>query len=267
MTTPLPAICQGAEPFFHRGSGVGCLVLHGFMASPAEIRWLCHALADAGHTVFGPRLPGHGTNHHDMTRVRWQDWYTATLDGYHLLRSQCEQVFVAGHSMGGVLALLVGAAMPVNGLAVLAAPAAFRSRAMRYAHLIRYVLPYTNQRDKTNLPQIIREEQARRGEPTLGRVRYDLWSSAAVSQLYRLTNVMLQQLPRVTAPLLLVYSQTDRTVPPDNMDRVASRVGSSVVTKHCVERSDHILIQDVERDLVFQQVTGFIHAHSQPTQL
>lgn len=267
MMNNFPAIREGAETFYCRGSSVGCLVLHGFMASPAEIRWLCLALADQGHTVYGPRLPGHGTNYRDMARLRWQDWYSAALDGYCLLRSQCEQVFIVGHSMGGVLALLVGAAVPVEGLAALASPAGFRSRAMQYAHLLKYALPYTDQRDKTNLPQIVREEQARRGEPVLGRVRYDTWSTAAVSQLYQVAGVMFNRLPAVTAPLLLVYSKADRTIPLDNMDVIAARVSSPVVEKHCLERSDHILVQDVERDLVFQHVINFINTHSRKTQL
>lgn len=267
MNTTLPNLQPGAEPIFFQGDAVGCLVLHGFMASPAEVRWLCRTLADQGHTVFAPRLPGHGSDYHDMERMRWQDWYAAALDGYYLLRSQCRQVFIAGHSMGGILALLAGAVVPVDGLVALAAPAGFRSRAMRYAHLLKYVLPYTNQRDKSRLPQIIREEQSRRGEPVVGRVRYDMWSTTAVSQLYRVAEVMYNRLPDVTAPLLLVYSRDDRTVPIMNQDLIAGRVASKVVETFCVEHSDHILIQDVERETVFQRVTDFISTYSHTTQL
>lgn len=258
---------QGAEPLFFRRGKVGCLCLHGFMASPAEIRWLCLYLAGQGYTVSAPCLPGHGTDHRDMARVRWQDWYAAALDSYHLLRDECEKVYIVGHSMGGLLALLVGANLPVDGLAVLAAPARFRSRMVQYAHLLRYFLPYTNQSDKSDLPEIIRAEQKRRGEPVLGRVRYGIWSTAAVSQLYRLAQVTYRHLPDVTAPLLLVYSKADKTVPLHDQETIASRVSSTIIQKHILERSSHILVQDVERDLVFEQVGEFVAACAVTTKL
>lgn len=262
MTKPLPTLLPGAEPFFYRGGPVGCLCLHGFMASPAEVRWFGQHLAAQSFTVCGPRLAGHGTNPRDMARQRWQDWYAGALDGYHLLRGCCEKVFVAGLSMGGALALLLGAGLPVDGLVVLAAPAQFTDWRMTYAHLIRYALPYTDQGDSTDLPQIIREEQARRGEPVLGRVRYDRWSSAAVVQLYRLVEAARSRLPDVTAPLLLVYSEADETVPLDNQALIAGQVGSAVVERHILRRSGHILTQDVERETVFKLAADFIAAQA-----
>lgn len=267
MTGTFPAIRAGAEPFFSRGGPVGCLVLHGFMASPAEIRWLCQHLAAQGHTVYGPRLPGHGLDERDMARLRWHDWYAAALDGYHLLRAQCQQVIVVGHSMGGVLALLVGANMPADGLAVLAAPIRLTHWMARNAHRLQVMLPYTTQADTSTLPEVIRAEQSRRGEPVLGRVRYERWSTAAVSQLYRLVQVAYDRLPDVTAPLLLVYSKADVTVALDNQAVIASRVRSASIQQATVDHSDHILIQDTERDIVFQHVANFITAHTTTTQL
>src|SRR4030095_16396304 len=96
-------IMPGAEPYFHRGGKVGCLCLHGFTASPAEVKWFAQHLAAEGYTVYAPRLAGHGTRPQDLARTRWTDWYASASDGYHLLRQQCEKVFVCGMSMGGLL--------------------------------------------------------------------------------------------------------------------------------------------------------------------
>ena len=105
----LPSIMSGGESFFFKGGQVGVLCLHGFTASPAEVRWLGEHLAGHDYTVYGPRLPGHAPHPHDLARYRWQDWYLTALDGCHLLHSHCQQVFVVGHSMGGCLALLLAA--------------------------------------------------------------------------------------------------------------------------------------------------------------
>ncbi len=253
----------GAEPYFHRGNSSGCLCLHGFMASPAEVYWLGAHLAQQGMTVYIPRLAGHGTHYTDMARMRWHDWYNAALDSYHILRQQCERVFVAGLSMGGMLALLLGASVPVDGLAVLAAPVVFHSRQMANAYWLKYLGPYTIQPDRSNLPQLIREEQARRGEPVLGRVRYDDWSTHAVGELYALSLAVRAQLPQVTAPLLLVYSEADKTVPIENLAIVAREVASRAVEQHILHNSDHILTQHIERETVFALIADFITRHTQ----
>lgn len=257
MTKHAPYM-QGAEPFFQPGNGVGCLVLHGFTASPAEVRWLAQYLGGCGFTVYAPRLAGHGTNPRDLTRTTWHDWYASALDGYHLLRQTCEQVFIVGHSMGGMLALLLSTELEIAGVAVLATPIRFSSRAMANARWIKYALPYTNQPDTTSLPQLIREEQTRRGEAPLGRVRYDLWSSAAVAQLYALANYVDSQLPQVKAPLLLIYSHGDTTAKVWQGDHIAAKVASQHIERRTLENSGHIVTQDVEREQVFAWVAEFV---------
>jgi esterase/lipase len=44
-----------------------------------------------------------------MIRSNWQDWLLSVEDGYNLLRSCTEQVFLFGLSMGGVLSLTAAA--------------------------------------------------------------------------------------------------------------------------------------------------------------
>lgn len=251
---------QGAEPFLYPGGAVGCLCLHGFTASPAEVRWLGAHLAQSGYTVLGQRLAGHGTSPRDLARTTWQDWYASALDGYHLLRGQCDQIVLVGHSMGGLLSLLLATEMDVAGLAVLAAPIHFSSRIMAASRWLRYPLPYTDQSDRTTLPQRVREEQQRRGEPALGRVRYNRWSTAAVAQLYALSGYVESQLASVTAPLLLVYSQNDQTASVAQGERIARQVRSAQVTTRILANSGHILTQDVERDQVFAWVDEFVGA-------
>lgn len=253
---------NGAEPYFHRGGAAGVLCLHGFTASPAETRWLGESLAGRGMTVYVPRLAGHGTEYHDLARLRWQDWYYTALDGYHILAQQCDRVFIVGHSMGGILALLLAAHVPVAGIGVLASPIIFHHWALAYAYLFRFIRPYTDQTGDQTLTGVIRQEQTRRGEPVVGRVRYNIWSTAAVAQLNALAQVTRAALPQVTAPLLLVYSEADTVVPLENADVIAAGVRSASIERQTVAHSDHILIQDHERETVFGLVGAFLAAQT-----
>jgi carboxylesterase len=258
----LPTIMPGGESFYFKGGAVGVLCLHGFTASPAEVRWLGEHLAGQGFTVYGPRLPGHATHPHDLGRCRWQDWYTVALDGCHLLHSHCQQVFVVGHSMGGDLALLLAANGAVDGVVALAAPVIFHSRQMAIAPWLKWIMPYTDQSDRSSLPERIRALQAQRSEAVVGRVRYDLWSTAAVGELYALSGVVRDNLPLVQKPLLLLYSESDQTVPLENRDFILSQVTSRLVEQHTLQHSDHILPQDSERETVFGLVTDFVRRQS-----
>ena len=67
----------GTEPFRHDGGSTGVLLCHGFTGSPASLRPWGEHLADEGHTVSLPLLPGHGTDWRELALTRWPDWYTA----------------------------------------------------------------------------------------------------------------------------------------------------------------------------------------------
>ncbi|MCC6614646.1 MAG: alpha/beta fold hydrolase [Anaerolineae bacterium] len=257
---PLVQIMPGAEPFFLPGGPVGCLCLHGFTASPAEVRWLGEYLAGRGLTVYGPRFAGHGTQPKDLARVHWRDWIASALDGYALLRARCERVVVIGHSMGGLVALALAADYDVDAVVAMAAPIQFGWQAAS-ARWLRYVYPYSDQSDTGGLQDIVRAEQARRAEPVVGRVRYDLWSTAGVAQLYALSRVVDGQLPQITAPLQLIYSKADPTVAAPLADHIAEHVRSAIVERQILEKSGHILPQDVERETVFQLIGHFVETH------
>ncbi|RYG65174.1 esterase, partial [bacterium] len=64
-----------ADPFDLVGNDdIGVVLVHGFTGTPYEVRYLGDRLVEAGYTVRGLRLPGHGTSIADLDRTRWEDW-------------------------------------------------------------------------------------------------------------------------------------------------------------------------------------------------
>lgn len=261
MTDSTPQLLPGAQPRFHRGNGIGCLVVHGFMASPAEVGWLGDHLAqEAGYTVYVPRLPGHGMDARHMRRMRWQDWLGQVLDGYQLLAQQCDKVYIAGHSMGGLLALMLAAQQPqaLGGVIVAASPIVPPAPIMRWTRWLSLVRPYSYHPSEDDLNATILAEQDARDEETVGRVHYARWSSRAVYELYLLIGETEQILPQVTAPLLLLYAEQDITAAAHNAERIAQSVSSEQVETVLIDEGAHIMFQDVGREVAFDAVAAFI---------
>ena len=224
------------------------------------MRWLGQYLHAQGITVHGVRLAGHGTtDYHNLAHIRWLDWYGSVLDGYHLLRQTCDRVVIVGHSMGGFLTLLAGASVPVDGLVIMASPLIFKTRLIELAFLFKYVRRFFDGSDRTGLQERVREEQARRNEPVQGRIRYDTWSTAGVAQMHALSKEACACLPKITAPMCLIYSTGDHQAAYESMALIAGQIRSKVVEQHTLHISDHNLMLDQERDTVFQLVWDFIH--------
>jgi carboxylesterase len=257
----IPTLLRGSEPYFLPGGPVGCLCLHGLTASPQEVYWLGAYLADHGLTVHAPRLYGHGLNRHEVLRARWQDWYLSALDGYHLLRRCCNQVFVLGLSMGGLLSLLLASQEPVNGLVVMAAPLRLAASNIQQVHLLRAlrltVMKFKREGDP--LDDRIRREQAARGEPVTGRVAYYEHTAVGISELLKLQARVVVALKSIQAPALLIYSKADQAVPIENADRIARGLTASAgVQVLRLQQSGHILTNDVECEQVFEAAWSFV---------
>lgn len=249
MQTPL--LMKNAEPFLYPGDQTGCLLIHGFTGTPWEMRGLGEHLAGQGHTVLGVRLPGHATRLEDMVRMRWWDWLAAVEDGYHLLQNMTKQIFVIGLSMGGILALTFAARFKVAGVVAMAAPHHLPDDPrLRFIRLIALYQPYRLKGE----PKWFDMPAAER------HVSYDADPTLSYLQLQALLETMRSGLPQVTVPALLIYSQNDPSVTPQDghMDAIFAALGSQKKEKLMVEKSGHILTNDMERERVRDRVAGFV---------
>lgn len=263
--TPSIDIRPGAAPFLLDGGEAGVVCVHGFTASPEEMRWLGDYLNARGLTVYAPRLAGHGTDPDLMRRQVWQTWYEDVLDGVALLRARCRSVYAAGLSMGGLLTLRAASAGALDGAVVMAAPLYTFARGLRFARWLKYVRPFIPDAFQPNdLDARVRAIQREMGRPDYGRVAYAGKPTASVAQLYSLMRDVERRLGAVTVPLLLIYSRGDRTVPYGNMARVARRVRSADLVQRTLEHSDHCLTQETERETVYAMVWDFLAARMAP---
>lgn len=239
------------EPFFLPGSGereaTAVLLIHGFTGTPSELRRLGYHLNDMRYTVQGILLPGHGTTPKDMLRTGWSDWWKHALDSYDGLKRQgYERVFVAGHSMGGLLALKLAAERQVDGVVPMAAPVFLTSRKPALAVLLQYLVRYIEKRPPS-VPEIASESCAYTKTPV-----------KCVVSLQKLMKRVRATLPLVSAPALVVQGERDSMVLPKSASYIFERIGSTFKEMRWYPLSSHGLLLDREREQVYRDVGGFV---------
>lgn len=240
-------IREGATPIVHDGSNVGVLVVHGFTGSPVSIAPLAHHLAAAGYTVRAPRLPGHGTSHHDLNRTTWHDWYSEVATTYDELAERCDTVVACGTSMGGTLATLLVQRHPeIAGLALINPAFEMRSLKLRTASLLRRVVPS------------VRGIGTDIKKPGALEFAYDRVPLRALESQQQLSRQVTRDLPQITQPVLLMHSRIDHVVSPECSQLFLSRISSKDVTDVRLENSYHVATLDHDAPLVQQLVTDFV---------
>ena len=250
-------IIPTAEPFFFMGKGanakIGCLVTHGFTGTPKEMRWLGEYLNQQGYTVCGIRLNGHATKPEDMLRSRWQDWLLSVEDGYNLLRSCTDQVFLLGLSMGGILSLTAAGRLPVRGVVAMSTPDRLPDNSLlRFIGLISLFMPY--------MPKS-------KGAPDKGwfdkeafkqHVSYPQNPVRSAGELNKLMGVMRDSLPQVKVPVLLIHSRDDDYVIRDSMEKIHAALGSNDKQMLWVEGGGHVITEEPTRETVFKAAGDFV---------
>lgn len=242
-------VIPGAEPFAHNGSDeIGVLMCHGFTGVPASMRPWGRVLADAGFTVRGPRLPGHGTTWQELNRTQWTDWYECMRAEFLALRDRCGSVFVFGQSMGGTLAMRLAQeyGADVAGLTLVnPVIAASRRDALLLPLASRFV------------PSIagLGGDIAKPGVVALSYPRVPLRAAASLARLWRIVRADLH---RIEQPILLCHSLVDHVVNPDNSRTIAASVRSADVTVVELPNSFHVATLDYDAPVIFERSLEFL---------
>lgn len=221
-------VCQ---PFRFAGGEHGVLLLHGFTGSAAHMRPLGEALHAQGFTVEGINLPGHAISMEAMADTGWQDWLDAAKDAFIGLQQRCRYVSVAGLSMGGCLALLIGEQMHPAAVAAISTPMAVQNPLLPFAGIAAPFVKRIMWRSREDSPCQLDE-------------RYDYgypgFPTKCGSDLNRLIRMARQDLHALQCPLLIVQSDHDETISLDSAEIIAKGVSSKQVGTLRLEKVPHV---------------------------
>ena len=244
---------QGAAdtaPFAADGGPVGVLVLHGFTGSPRTVRPWAEHLAAAGLTVRAPLLPGHGGTWQGLAKTGWTDWYASAEQAFTELAAVCDQVFVAGISMGGCLSLRLAETQGdrVNGLVLVNPSLAGDSPLIPFTPVLKYLV--------RSIPSIggdIKKPDTQEGAAK----RTPVASVATLPGMWRTT---VAELASVTQPVLVYHSTEDHVVGPRSMKVLTAALPSVEVRP--LANSYHVATLDNDAPEIFDGTLAFVQKHS-----
>jgi esterase/lipase/1-acyl-sn-glycerol-3-phosphate acyltransferase len=243
------------RPLLHIGDKkVGVLLVHGYMASPEEMRPLFEHLSARGFTVYSVRLAGHGTSPYDLLTRSWEDWFYTARIGYTVLSTLVDQIFICGFSMGGALSWHLAAHNPkkLSGIISISAAMILKSRASFLAPFIDFVDGTMKLfgMGKTPVEFIV-------NHPENPHINYFKNPVHGVDQLLELVAVVRRELPRIMIPALIIQGGKDPTIDPDSAEEYYDTIASKTKGLVWVDSPYHGIVYRGS-DAIFDRVHQFI---------
>jgi len=257
---------------FHlRGNRCGVLLIHGLTGTPTEMRFVGNGLNRAGFSVLGMQLAGHCGDERDLLATGWRDWYASVLAAADCFREQVDHLFVAGLSMGAILALKLAIDRPeeVDGLGLYGTTFFHDGWATPAIGRLAFLLPavtalgFGRQRVSAEVePYGIKDERIRNrivgamlaGDSQAAGLPGFPWPSLA--QFQQLSSHVRHRIGRVRAPCFIAHSSHDDVASLRNV-RIVERGVRAPVETLLLDNSYHLVTVDQERSKVIGQSAAF----------
>lgn len=243
------------KPFYFEGNnGKAVLLIHGWSSTPYEVRRLGKYLNEAGYTVSGPQLRGHGTVPKDLENVKWTQWLADLEKAHDDLKKKYQQVFVMGTSIGSNLAILLASQRPeIAGLVLMATPYKIKLEKLTviFARSLKLFRPY----NKKFYP------------PTFGLstsitrlISYQSYPVKSALETFDLIKIARTKLENINQPCLLIQSTNDHIVSKKSMEDIYNRIKSVKKKKRYIKRAYHTFISDIKNSHIFEDILDFINS-------
>ncbi len=273
MTVKIDSLL-GTNGFIERKGSSAVLLVHGLTGTPAEMKHFGRILSRKGLTVACPELAGHCASIEALQATKWKDWYQSVESAFDALRSEYEQVFIAGLSMGALLALLVAAKRKSDVAGVILLSSTFFYDGWNVPKLKqKFLLPivlYTPLKYfvhwEETAPYGIKCERTRalvaaildnKDAQTADKIGYFKTPATVILESVRLIKATQKCMSKVISPALIVHSTEDDMASLENAYYVEKNIASKHIETMYVDDTYHVLTLDKRKDDIAKRVVGF----------
>jgi carboxylesterase len=249
----------------------GVLLIHGLTGTPNEMRYVAKGLRREGFVVDCVQLAGHCGTEADLLKTGWRDWFASVEAAADKLREQVDHLFVAGLSMGSVMALKYAIEHPdkVSGLGLYGTTFFYDGWGIPLVGKLSFLLPIFDrlhigrkQSFIETFPYGLKNERLRRsvsekmlsGDSQAAGLAGNPWPSLA--EFYRLSGDVQKNLHRVRTPALVMHAREDDVASLRNAQLIERKISAPVETVVLTD-SYHMITVDQEKETVVVRSADF----------
>ncbi len=264
----------GPNGFIERKGETAVLLIHGLTGTPAEMKHFGRVMSRKGLTVACPELAGHCATIEALQATKWQDWYQSIETAFDALRDEYEQVFIAGLSMGALIALLVASKRKTQVAGVILLSTTFFYDGWNVSWFKqKFLLPialYTPLKHflhwEETAPYGIKCERTRamvaavlenKDSKAADKIGYFKTPATVILESTRLIKAARNCLAEVTTPALIVHSTEDDMASLENAYYVEKNIASKHVETMYIDDTYHVLTLDKRKDDIALRVVSF----------
>ena len=264
---------------FFQGQEKAVLLIHGITGTPSEMRYLGKALNKAGFTVFCNTLPRHCSTLAELKKVTWQELADSCIKDFLGLKEKYKEVFVAGLSMGAVMAVHLAWKFPgdVRGIGALAPTFFYDGWALHKGKFITDILwhiPFFRNRIdiREDWPYGLKDEELRESierfyknaNPKAFSNKILLFGSpffplACLYQHHLFAQIVKKELPEVKTPVIIIQAKEDDMTSLKNANYLYEHIASADKSLVVLEDSYHMITIDREKDKVAGELAAFFN--------
>lgn len=237
------------SPFLLEGGSTGILLIHGFTGSPPEMLLVGDYLNERDLTVSAPLLPGHGTTVEDLDTRTWEDWTSHVESALGDIQKRCETVFVAGLSLGALLALYLAAQHDeLAGAISYSAPMGVTDWRSNFVPIFKKFIPQVTKSEDFMIDP----------EAKLRNWSYETTPTSAAHEVLKFMREVKHLLPRINCPLLIINSTEDPEIRLDSGQYVYVHTSSADKKLIMLHNCGHVITIDNEWEQVAEETYKFI---------
>ena len=229
--------------FYDEKNSAGCILIHGFTATPWELKKLGEYLYQQNINAYGVLIEGHGTTPEELDKTKWQDWYESAEEGLQLISYLTENPYVCGQSAGASLAIMLAGENDVAGIVSIASPVYLKDKRAKFAFLL---APFNYYHKNKNV-----------GEEDMGYY-YETRSARSIAELIKLIGEHKKILNKITAPILIIQSVKDTRIETKSVEYIYDNIGSEKKDILMVDEPEHVLTTADHNGRVFERISDFI---------
>ena len=230
------------------------LLIHGFMATPAEMRPFGERLNHLGFHVMGVRLKGHGTSPWDLRDRDWQEWLASVTRGFSILKAFSKKIHIIGFSTGGLLGLLQAIHHPEPELASvfsISAPVEFKNKNMKFVPLLHHANKMVRWVSSEGLMPF-RPNRTEHPE-----INYAHIPIRALYQLQKMINYFFANPALIKCPVYLFQADHDPVVVAGSVNQLYKHVDGDHKHIEIIASSHHGILYD-DIDNTQQKIIDFV---------